>query len=173
MEKIKFYENFLDQEFITKLKNNLYSKVGEQVWMSSLAWHESIRKSSSLVVIKVLDKDKYIYNYIKKKYQNLFPKFKNKKLKLKINYYVWPKLSYIPFHKDVGHFVASTIYLNENWNEDYGGLFLYKENNEIKAVAPKYNLAVVNFANISHGTSLTTMDAPYRETIQIFFDEIK
>ena len=173
MKKIKIYENFLEEDFILELKKNVYGKVGEENWFSSLAWHESIRKSSSLVVIKVLDKDKYIYNYIKKKYQNLFPEFKNKKLKLKINYYVWPKLSYIPFHKDTGHLIASTIYLNENWNEDYGGLFLYKEKNEIKAVAPKYNLALVNFANISHGTSLTTLDAPYRETIQIFFDEIK
>jgi len=171
MNKIKIFENFLELDFIKNLKFILHNEVPNFIWKSSLSWPDNIRKSSSLILICNLNNEKYIYNYFREKYNNLFSELKDKKII--INYYIHSKLSYIPFHGDEDHVFASTIYLNEHWNVDYGGLFLYQEDNEIKAIVPKFNLAVTNSNNIKHGTSLTTMDAPYRETIQIFFNQVK
>jgi Rps23 Pro-64 3,4-dihydroxylase Tpa1-like proline 4-hydroxylase len=170
MEKIKIYENFLELDFIKILKTKIRSELTNSVWKSSISWGEGVRKSSAPVLIYFLDKDKYIYDYFRNKYDNKFPELKN--TEIKIMYYIWPRLSFIPFHADFGHVFASTIYLNEDWHEDYGGLFLYKEKNEIKAIVPKFNLALTNSENTIHGTSLTTTDAPFRETIQIFFNKI-
>jgi hypothetical protein len=171
MEKIEIYENFLELDFIKILKIKIRSELTNPVWRSSLSWGEEVKKGSAPVLIYLLSKDKYIYNYFRNKYDNMFSQLKNKEII--IMYYVWPRLSFIPFHSDKNHFFASTIYLNEDWHEDYGGLFLYKEKNEIKAVSPKFNLAITNPKNIIHGTSLTTTEAPFRETIQIFFNDIK
>jgi Rps23 Pro-64 3,4-dihydroxylase Tpa1-like proline 4-hydroxylase len=171
MEKIEIYENFLELDFIKILKIKIRSELTNPVWRSSISWEEKIRKSSAPVLIYLLNKDKYIYDYFRNKYDNMLPHLKNKEMF--IMYFLWPRLSFIAFHNDHNHFFASTIYLNEDWHEDYGGLFLYKEKNEIKAIVPKFNLAITNPKNIIHGTSLTTIDAPFRETIQIFFNDIK
>jgi len=168
MHGIKIFENFLALDFIINLKFKVYNELDAHVWKSNFAWGENVRKSSAPVLINQLDTDKNIHDFFRNKYDNLFPELKNKEIK--IFYYIWPRLSYIPFHSDKNHFFASTIYLNEDWHEDYGGLFLFKEENEIKAIVPKFNLALMNPNHIRHGTSLTTIDAPYRETIQIFFN---
>ena len=169
MEKIEIFENFLELDFIKTLKNKVHNEITNSVWRSNIAWAEGIKKSSAPILINVLDNDKYIYDYFRNKYDNMFTELKDKEIV--INYFLFPRLSYIPFHNDNSHVFASTIYLNEYWHEDYGGLFLYKEKNEMKAIVPKFNLALTNPSNISHGTSLTTIDAPYRETIQIFFNK--
>ena len=168
---IKLFENFLDLNFIKYLKDKLYNNINEPVWSSNIGWEIHMKKSSAEILTYRLNQDKYIYDYIKNKYDTIFPELKDKEIK--ISYFIYSRLSYLPFHNDTSHFFASTIYLNETWDEDNGGLFLYKENNEIKAIVPKFNLALTNNNNIVHGTSLTTMGAPYRESLQIFFDNKK
>jgi hypothetical protein len=170
MNKVKIFENFLELDFIKKLKFKVHNEIPKSVWRSNIAWGEDVIKSSAPILINNLDNDKNICDYFRNKYDNMFPELKDKEMK--ISYFLFPRLSYIPFHDDGNHFFASTIYLNEEWHVDNGGLFLYKEENEIKAVVPKFNLALTNSNNIIHGTSLTTIDAPYRETIQIFFNNI-
>jgi len=168
---IKIFEDFLELDFIKYVKNKIYNEINSSVWRSNLGWSGDIVKNSQPILLNILNNDTYIYNYLSNKYNNLFNELKNKEIK--ILYYIYSRLSYIPLHNDDTHFFASTIYLNENWNEDFGGLFLYKENNEMKAICPKFNLAITNDNNIIHGTTLVNIDAPYRETIQIFFDNKK
>jgi len=87
-----------------------------------------------------------------------------------VNYYKWLPGSFIPFHNDGIYSFSSSIYLNESWDRDYGGLFLYENGEDLKAYVPKYNSAVINNKNILHGTSIISSTAPKRETIQIFFE---
>ena len=65
-------------------------------------------------------------------------------------------------------------YLNNNWNENYGGYFNYKEQktNEIKTVIPQHNLMLVNRGNISHCVTPTISTAPIRKTIQFFLKQL-
>lgn len=85
--------------------------------------------------------------------------------------YAWFPLSYIPWHND-GHVTcAATIFLNEEWDPNWGGLFLYRQDDtgEIRAIAPSFNSGIRNTNQVSHATSIVALDAPEpRFTIQIF-----
>ncbi len=164
---IKTFYNFLEFDFIQNLKKTVKDKIFKNEWITSLCWIDSVKKSSQPVLIMKLTDEVEIYQYFQKKYNEVFSETINKKIE--INYYLWPRLSFIPFHSDGKNRFASTIYLNESWDKDLGGLYLYEQNNEIKALVPTFNMCVFNNDNLYHGTSLTTVDAPYRETVQLFF----
>lgn len=44
---------------------------------------------------------------------------------------MWHKLSFIPWHSDKDSYdavrFAATLYLNKEWDDNWGGLFLYKK----------------------------------------------
>jgi Rps23 Pro-64 3,4-dihydroxylase Tpa1-like proline 4-hydroxylase len=86
--------------------------------------------------------------------------------------YVWTRLSYIPWHNDAASRIAITIYLNEYWDPDWGGIFLYStdiEPRNIKGYVPKFNTAIKNNNKILHSTTMISMDAKSpRITIQLF-----
>jgi Rps23 Pro-64 3,4-dihydroxylase Tpa1-like proline 4-hydroxylase len=86
--------------------------------------------------------------------------------------YIWSRLSYIPWHNDNIHANAVTIYLNEHWDPDWGGIYLYYttiEANIIRGYVPKFNTAVKNNNRIAHSTTMVSMDAESpRVTIQLF-----
>jgi Rps23 Pro-64 3,4-dihydroxylase Tpa1-like proline 4-hydroxylase len=85
--------------------------------------------------------------------------------------YFWTKLSYIPWHDDTQADSALTIYLNDYWDQDWGGYFMFKLNNEIKAIKPDRNLGVIQTGNVSHSVSTVNLDADLRITLQAFFIE--
>jgi len=167
MGTIKQFNNFLDIDFINDIKKEVYQNIGEPNWKNSLCWDPSVRKSSTVVLIFGLND--FFKNELKNKFVYFFPELINKLIY--VNYYIWPNLSFIPFHADGGKYMGATIYLNENWDKDNGGLFLYEDNEEIKAIIPEFNKCIVNDLKTNHATTLTTMGAPYRETLQIFFNE--
>jgi len=88
--------------------------------------------------------------------------------------HVWEKLSFIPWHNDQikkKSREAITIYLNPQWKEDWGGLFLYKENDtpHIKGFIPTFNTAIRNSGSLLHSVSIISPDAEEpRVSIQIF-----
>jgi Rps23 Pro-64 3,4-dihydroxylase Tpa1-like proline 4-hydroxylase len=83
--------------------------------------------------------------------------------------YYWTRLSYIPWHDDENHTGALTVYLNEEWDEDWGGYFLYKEDETIKAILPKKNFALLQQGGIKHATTPVHLNGGIRFTIQTFF----
>ena len=92
---------------------------------------------------------------------------------MQVNYYRWPPHSYIPMHDDGHRVAAATIYLNKEWYPNWGGLFLYKrdEDPQINTFFPSYNCCVINNNQILHGTSAVTSEAQDRETVQVFWYE--
>ena len=74
--------------------------------------------------------------------------FDEKKLDFIPSIYVWSGGSYIAWDSDIRYAYNGTIYLNEEWDSNNGGVFLYKDNltNEIKGIEPSYNSMVVNFS---------------------------
>lgn len=84
-------------------------------------------------------------------------------------YYLWGRLSYIPWHNDGGHFAACTVYVNDFWNRDWGGALLYENSpNDIRAVYPEFNKAITFRPPVLHATMLPSLNAPMREAVQIF-----
>ena len=84
--------------------------------------------------------------------------------------YAWPSASYIAWHSDGRHRDAVTVYLNETWDRDWGGLFLYEDvERDIRAVVPRFCLGLRNSAKLFHATTPVTPDAPEpRFTLQLF-----
>ena len=88
--------------------------------------------------------------------------------------HIWEKLGFIPWHNDrinLNAREAITIYLNPQWREDWGGLFLYKEDDtpHIKGFIPTFNTAIRNSGNLSHSVSIISPDAEEpRVSIQLF-----
>jgi len=82
------------------------------------------------------------------------------------------RLSFIPWHEDHNHKFAVTVYLNDVWHKDWGGYFLYEQRGEVHAVLPQFNSAVGFECPLQHCTTMPNINAPLRESIQLFFDEV-
>ena len=165
MDKIIFIKDFLPEDLILQIKKYIYRERPQTFNHSS--WNQKIIKDSARVEIFRLS-DTEFKEQIINCYSNYFNI--NTYTTTYVNYYKWLPGSFIPFHNDESSSLASTIYLNESWDKDYGGLFLYEEEQEIKGYVPKYNSAVINKNNVSHSTSIISPTAPKRETLQIFFE---
>jgi len=165
MDDVIFIKDFLPADLILQIKKYIYRERPQTSNHSS--WDQRIIKDSARVEIFRLSDTEFKQQVINC-YSNYFDI--NKYSTTYLNYYKWLPGSFIPFHNDDSSSLASTIYLNESWDKDYGGLFLYEQDTEIKGYVPKYNSAVINKNNVSHSTSIISPTAPKRETLQIFFE---
>lgn len=89
-----------------------------------------------------------------------------------ILFYIWTYNSGIPSHDDGHNKAAATLYLNENWSVDYGGIFIWEDESldgeKHRCVCPKKKTMVVNDKHEFHLVTPVSQDAPeYRYTIQI------
>ena len=168
MHGLEFYENvfedafckFLLRESLETLRSNQY------VWKSNLQWNPPIVKASTPVLLRH-------YNDLLKKaiLDQLLKKEIIKHKEYTVMNYVWTRLSYIPWHNDPHTSSAITVYLNEKWHKDWGGLFLFMERDseQIHGYIPRFNSAVKNESNIMHSTTIISSDAETpRITIQMF-----
>lgn len=82
--------------------------------------------------------------------------------------YYWLPQSNIPWHDDGPYKANATVYLNEVWKEEWGGLFLYDigEKN-IGKVVPKINRCVWSTPGTLHCVTETAAVAPIRRTLQL------
>lgn len=170
MKKITKYENFLSDDMFDKtfkhvmeiIKNN--SKFG----ISNFNWQNYIVLESAPVLLYTLNDENTPF------FHELVSEIETKTqytLSVPIiNFYIWTNSSYIPWHDDGAYSAGLTIYLNNNWDLNWGGLFLYKDGDEeIKSIPPKKNRAVLQEGGVHHSVTLTTTKADYRYTLQIFF----
>ena len=164
------FENFLPENLYTECVNAakfVLNNDGVQ-FKTNYFWENAIIKDSFPVLIHPIYKENQLYNNLK----NIIEE--KTKLLVKnhdIMIYFWTRFSYIPWHHDSIYAGALTVYLNENWHEDFGGFFLYQENEEIKAILPKRNLGILQTDGIKHSTTAVNYDGHMRVTIQVFLDK--
>tara|TARA_R100001443_G_scaffold96313_1_gene103116 strand:- start:831 stop:1397 length:567 start_codon:yes stop_codon:yes gene_type:complete len=170
MNNIIFHTNVLPNKLIKEIKTYVQDTVQDKRWQTSYHWPEFIRRTPYIPILS-LDQNLSIYNQVRKIFSKLFPP--SKKFGMQVNYYRWPPHSYIPMHDDGHRVAAATIYLNKEWYPNWGGLFLYKreEDPQINTFFPSYNCCVINNNQILHGTSAVTSEAQDRETVQVFWYE--
>jgi hypothetical protein len=164
---VKIIENVLPVEFIKNIQEESKKFIPEISWRSNLSWDKRIVKSSSLVLIRHLDNVQT--DFLKNRLIDLgiFPV--KEEYTFKAMTYLWSPLSYIPWHEDKGWKGAATIYINQSWDENWGGYIMWEDEKGIHASAPSFNRMAVNSSNVRHCTTLTTKDAELRETIQMFW----
>ena len=143
---IKKIDNILSDDLIKNIMEYFKSMLGRDVWSSSSGWDQNLSLISANTLTHRIT-DEIIKKEIKKNIEtSLNINFEEKELDFTSSIYVWSGGSYIAWHNDAPYPYNGTIYLNEEWDSNDGGIFLYKENhtNEIKGIGPTYNSMVVN-----------------------------
>jgi len=156
---ISLHQNFLDKDLIPKIRDYAIKNLNTYKWRTSHCWGETIKRFSSPVSILEIPDE--------------FTALIQKKFKAKITrpmFYLSAAGSYIGWHNDADYEFTATLYLNEKWNINHGGIFLYSDTkkNTIHGVPPLLNQCIINHGAVPHSISLTTPEAPWRYTLQIF-----
>ena len=166
---VKIFENFLTNSLFVKTQNKANEIIkNPYVGLSrtNFAWPTIIVKASTPVIVKDIDKTDELFKELKQEIEE-----KTGWEVLNIMIYYWTKLSYIPWHEDPGLNAGFTLYLNETWDKDWGGYFMYElEEGQIKALIPTRNTAVIQEGNVPHSVSTINMDSEIRISLQVFFD---
>ena len=168
---MKIIHNFIGSAFIQQILKENEEKMYDNIWRSNLGWQEEIVAPSGVVLIRSLSPE-HVETLITAMRKNglVAP---DQEIEIDAQAYVWHRLSYIPWHSDKDNDddvrFAASLYLNPEWNNDWGGLFLYKKDGEIRAESPEYDKLVFNDNNFPHATSMLSVDAPYRHSVQLFW----
>jgi len=96
-------------------------------------------------------------------------------LKAACMFYRWSNFSYYPAHADAGFAQSASIYLNENYSTNDGGMFLYKDNERWIGIEPSFNRSVY-FDQTNHPEGILHMVTPVtsnreRMSIQLFEED--
>jgi hypothetical protein len=167
MSVVKF-ENFLEDDLYeeaVKTADNLLT-LGSNVFSTNRWWDIGIRKDSFPVFVHGVNRESELHAKLKKTIET-----KTQKILVDNNImiYYWTRYSYIPWHNDNRLYDgAISIYLNRRWHQDWGGYFLYEDGEEIKAVLPQPNLALVQYDSVSHCTTPVNFEGDLRISIQAF-----
>ena len=160
MQNITKYKNFLSEEIYIKIKEIVQSKKNQFI-MVSLADGNSVNSNS--IMRYGLENDFELKKQIQFEIESKIPYFvKN------IHINLIPNLSFIDWHRDSHCIAALTIYLNEKWNDNWGGYLIYEENDELKAIKPEKNLAIIQKTPLNHSVSIVNIGADYRISLQMF-----
>lgn len=168
---MKVIHEFVAKDFILEIQKENQELLYSNIWKSSLGWQDEIIAPTSSVLIRDLSdsqKTELIQAMVR---QGIADEHQIDEFEAQA--YVWQRLSFIPWHNDKEEDdrvrFAATLYLNVDWKDDWGGLFLYKDQTGIHAESPTYNKLVFNDNNFPHATTIISSDAPLRQTVQIFW----
>ena len=84
--------------------------------------------------------------------------------------YVWTRNSYIPVHRDGKHRKTVTIYCNEKWTPEMGGVLQWfdSEKNAWDELVPSCGTIVFNDKDEAHATTPVLAHNDFRISLQIF-----
>jgi hypothetical protein len=166
---MKIYENVLSDNLLNRVHNEVLAKFDGPNWaVSDFFWHKGLKDGFSGNCL-ISDVDDDLGNLLKGEVSKLLPEHKY----LKFQNYVWTKNSGISIHNDEKYKFGATIYLNQYWTPNFGGIFLWKEKDSLdhilKGICPVYNSMIVSDENESHMvTPVSPYATEFRVTIQIW-----
>ena len=138
-------------------------------WVSStFVWQEKVTRgvNGNCISTRV---PPHLHKKIEKEIKHCLPTYS----RISSCFYVWEKNSGISFHGDEKYLFDATIYLNEDWNPDFGGGLVW-EVEETKSTGiyhcffPKKGAIAINERGSKHQVSIVSPNAPdSRKTIQI------
>ena len=168
-------DNFLSEDLfnLTFEAAEEFLKHGDNVFSTNFTWGEGVRKDSFPVLCHNICKQSDIYTLLREEIEKktgMIPYNSH------ILIYYWTRFSYIPWHQDTKiidgvskqYDGALTVYLNKNWDRDFGGYLLYEDGEEIKAVLPKTNLGIFQIGTVQHSTTPVNFDGRVKITLQVF-----
>lgn len=165
---ITFYENALDTNTIDAVKSFASS---ERNCIPSTSWAHEIVPRCSTVLCKPLPIGLKNRVCVDIRRHGIF--IDESLDKIVAAHYAWLPGSSIDWHTDSDYKVAMTVYINHEWDINWGGYFAYGIESGIRCVSPKYNLGIMVTASEPHSVLGISFHAPVRETIQIFVERDK
>ena len=173
---MKIYEDVLPPKLLKKCIEELRSSQKSQVWgISNLFWDETLKIGLvGNVSMRYLPEESAleIHEVLKKYFSKI-----DSDCEIVYQYYIWNKMAGISNHNDSHVGVGATLYLNDIWDSNWGGLFVWKDKNEKKeyklnAICPKQNMLIINDEREMHLVTSTAPTIPYpRTTIQIWCED--
>jgi hypothetical protein len=172
MNNVKIIKNFFNENDLNIIKKELENaydfKLGWVNGKSKHDWALGVDGGKVDIITFPLNQviDEEVYTIIKNKVETEF------QLKVhNIGFHYCRSGSHMGWHNESGEYTgAVTIYLNKIWNRNWGGYFLYEEEDKtLKLQIPQYNKAIFQFAKTFHATTPVYEGFPIRKSIQVFF----
>ena len=163
---ITIIKNALPQELIVECVKESQQQFRGKNLRTNFGWGYELVQESSPVLINDIPDDSLLFENIKNqlKLRSEIPESQE----IKMMFFYWTKGSYIPWHTDQNYVAGVTIYLNDVWGRDDGGLFLYREDEQIKGIIPEFNMMVIQTGGIDHCVTPVIRVGSIRASIQIF-----
>ena len=162
MNKVKVINNALSSSMMKLVKEFSRDNNSGELMHSYMYWGNNVIKDSNPVLVKVFTEE--LTSKIVEDLKDHLPEYKE----IRCMWYGWIRGSYIPWHSDENQKFGITIYLNDYWDDDWGGYFAYNDGGEIKCIKPEFNKLTCIEPPVQHTVFNTSSIAPIRETIQIF-----
>lgn len=166
---MKLVKDFLDNHSLYMCNVDLTDKRATAEWTSNRnVWGEHL-----LVGLKgdvsATAVDPIINQKIKDGIIKHFPELCDKDTEIRSQYFQWEHGSGISTHHDHLFKFVATLYLNKEWKDDYGGIFMWRDaNNQLHAQCPEYNAIIMDTDTSPHLVTPVTYASPEsRLTIQI------
>ena len=170
---MKFYNDVLSKETYDLVIEDIKSNIKKNVWTTSAFWEERLTSGAppSCAICHITDIA--VHRMITKELVDKLPTFNN----LRLNYHLWGRGSNINSHDDLAdstRVFGGTLYLNKEWDIDFGGLFIWQDSNEEwKVHFPTCNSMVINDEGHRHLVTPISYDAPeFRISLQIWGEKI-
>lgn len=167
-KELRVIHKFFTGEDIKKIKS--YSEdifeAREILLSSKRVWQKGLNDSSNEILIYMIDPiiDSEIYDIISLKMKKEFDMVVKG-----MSFFFYTNQSNINWHNDLGHGGAATIYLNEKWERENGGFFIYEKDKKFGIELPEFNKCIFQKGGVDHATTLTSENSPVRKILQIFF----
>lgn len=163
MAQVYRYRNVFDLLTIGEIKDCV---AGQKTCRTNhTAWSDAIVKSSAAIIVFDLP-DSLQTKIIAQ--ANAACELVHKHQEIHAMYYAMLPGAYIPWHNDGDWRFGMTVYLNEDWDNDFGGYFAFNSADGIRCIKPEYNCATYISAPLDHCVFQTAPNAKTRKTIQIF-----
>jgi len=171
---MKIINNVLTESLFKMCKGELRSKVNKDCWRTSfLLWDPFLHTgvTGSCMSNNVSDK---LNELIHKQIRSYLPEHD----RIQCIFHLWQPLSGIAGHNDSHMKFGATIYLNDNWDPNAGGWFIWedeetKQSGIYKTLVPTRNMMVLNDNKEMHWvTPISPITSDMRYSIQIWcFDK--
>ena len=170
--KIQKFEDFLSNELVIELESYIEKLRNDRktIFTTNLTmWEKNLLNTSTAMLRYDFGQNEtQLLNKIKKEVENKIPYYVSN-----VVLHLFPPLSYITWHND-GHVNAAfTLYMNREWDDNWGGYLMYKKDNEIMAIKPEYNLGVLQEKGVLHCVSTVNIGSDYRISLQFFLTKQK
>ena len=164
---MKIVENTLSADLFNSVVDEFNSKIDKPTWVSSsIIWEHHLKQGiiGSCLYAPISEE---IASKIIEEIKPHTPKCNS----YGIQYCMWQNNSGLAGHSDSDYIFGATIYLNEIWYFNAGGLFVWIDNktNKPNVILPEQNTMVVVDDHEDHLVTQLSSDLPeFRYTIQIF-----